>query len=643
MSSSAFWTRQHGWPDVFTHMRRQRCSLTAIRLLLSRPTIRRVRAVVVGQDGEPALADVPEPDGPGELVRVLACGLCGSDVEKLVAGPRRGRARPRGRRRDGGRAARRARPPRAPAGSASGAWRGTSRPASGSPRRRSAPAASPSACARRAGSTLPRHGRTGAGRWWSRSHASCAGRAGAPRAACSSSATASSGGSSARCSSGGGTRCSPSTSTRGARAARPDGPVDAAVLCGRGGVETALEARRAGRHAARLRRRGRRSRPRDVYRRELTVVGVALGGAPGTWRRRWRSSTSSRCRARRPAARALRRGPRALPPTRRAEGRLHPVRALRLHGPGDLRLEDVPDPVPGDGDVLLQVEVALTDGTDLKAYRRGHPVLLGPPPSPFGHEFCGIDVATGGGSSRPTRRRAARARPCERGQETLCENLFPLLNGAYAELLLVPERIAPPQPPPRACRARARGRRDGRAARVLPPRRRRRGRAPGDTVASSGSAPIGLMLCACVADAGGRPVGVGSREERRALASAFGAVAGGSRRRRRRDRGGGNRRGLGAGARARPARRHGARVRRAAARRARRGRPVPHPLRGGAARRRLPPHAASLPRGARVPRERRVPVRAPRHPRGRAGGRRGAVRRPAARLPEGGRRPSGLD
>lgn len=43
----------------------------------------RVRAVVVGQDGEPALTDVAEPDGPGELVEVLACGLCGSDVEKL--------------------------------------------------------------------------------------------------------------------------------------------------------------------------------------------------------------------------------------------------------------------------------------------------------------------------------------------------------------------------------------------------------------------------------------------------------------------------------------------------------------------------------------------------------------------------------
>ena len=39
----------------------------------------------------------------------------------------------------------------------------------------------------------------------------------------------------------------------------------------------------------------------------------------------------------------------------------------------------------------------------------------------------------------------------------------------------------------------------------------------------SGLGPIGLMLCACVADAGGRPVGVGSRAERRALAPSFGA------------------------------------------------------------------------------------------------------------------------
>jgi L-iditol 2-dehydrogenase len=46
-----------------------------------------VRAVVLDSSGEPKLADLPEPDGPGELVRVLACGLCGSDVEKLGVAP----------------------------------------------------------------------------------------------------------------------------------------------------------------------------------------------------------------------------------------------------------------------------------------------------------------------------------------------------------------------------------------------------------------------------------------------------------------------------------------------------------------------------------------------------------------------------
>jgi L-iditol 2-dehydrogenase len=43
-----------------------------------------VRAVVLDSAGEPGLEEVGEPEGPGELVRVLACGLCGSDVEKLA-------------------------------------------------------------------------------------------------------------------------------------------------------------------------------------------------------------------------------------------------------------------------------------------------------------------------------------------------------------------------------------------------------------------------------------------------------------------------------------------------------------------------------------------------------------------------------
>jgi L-iditol 2-dehydrogenase len=46
-----------------------------------------VRAVVLGAEGEPELAEIAEPEGTGEPVRILACGLCGSDVEKLGSAP----------------------------------------------------------------------------------------------------------------------------------------------------------------------------------------------------------------------------------------------------------------------------------------------------------------------------------------------------------------------------------------------------------------------------------------------------------------------------------------------------------------------------------------------------------------------------
>ena len=44
-----------------------------------------MRAIVLDAEGQPVLSDVPEPEAPGTLGRVLACGLCGSDVEKLDA------------------------------------------------------------------------------------------------------------------------------------------------------------------------------------------------------------------------------------------------------------------------------------------------------------------------------------------------------------------------------------------------------------------------------------------------------------------------------------------------------------------------------------------------------------------------------
>jgi L-iditol 2-dehydrogenase len=46
-----------------------------------------VRAVVLDDAGQPALAEIGEPAGSGDLMAVQACGLCGSDVEKLGAAP----------------------------------------------------------------------------------------------------------------------------------------------------------------------------------------------------------------------------------------------------------------------------------------------------------------------------------------------------------------------------------------------------------------------------------------------------------------------------------------------------------------------------------------------------------------------------
>jgi L-iditol 2-dehydrogenase len=197
------------------------------------------------------------------------------------------------------------------------------------------------------------------------------------------------------------------------------------------------------------------------------------------------------------------------------------VRAARLHAPGDLRIEDVPKPVPGPGEVLVQIEVALTDGTDLKTYRRGHPVLARSFPVPFGHEFCGYVDGR--------RVVAANSAPCG-GCEGCARNeqcrALDFLSGAYADWLLVPERIAAVNlldvpvglasdvaalVEPLACCLRG-------VARAAV--------APGQTVAILGAGPIGLMLCACVADAGGRPVLVGGRPERRELAGLFGTEPG---------------------------------------------------------------------------------------------------------------------
>lgn len=126
------------------------------------------------------------------------------------------------------------------------------------------------------------------------------------------------------------------------------------------------------------------------------------------------------------------------------------MKAALFFAPGDVRVEQVDIPTLQSGEVLVKVEAALTCGTDLKAYRQGHPVLLGKTyPAPFGHEVSGtiFDVADDVTSfQKGMRVVAANSAPCDRcffcnrGQNNLCDNLK-LLNGAYAQYIRVPAQI----------------------------------------------------------------------------------------------------------------------------------------------------------------------------------------------------------
>lgn len=125
-------------------------------------------------------------------------------------------------------------------------------------------------------------------------------------------------------------------------------------------------------------------------------------------------------------------------------------RAILFYAPRDIRLEEIPVPSPGPGEILVKVKTALTCGTDFKAYQRGHPVLLKRLPSAFGHEWAGVVEETGAGIAnfKPGDRIvAANSAPCQNcyfcrlGQEELCDNLF-LYNGAYADYALIAASIA---------------------------------------------------------------------------------------------------------------------------------------------------------------------------------------------------------
>ncbi len=123
--------------------------------------------------------------------------------------------------------------------------------------------------------------------------------------------------------------------------------------------------------------------------------------------------------------------------------------AAVLYGKEDVKIERVPIPRVGEGEILIKVQVALTCGTDLKVYQRGYHARMIVPPALFGHELAGVVEEAGPGVknfSKGMHVVALNSAPCQmcfycsKHQENLCENLL-FNNGAYAEYIKIPRRI----------------------------------------------------------------------------------------------------------------------------------------------------------------------------------------------------------
>lgn len=180
------------------------------------------------------------------------------------------------------------------------------------------------------------------------------------------------------------------------------------------------------------------------------------------------------------------------------------------------------------GAIRVRVRAALTDGTDLKAYRRGHPRM--PMPTRFGHEFSGDVVAIGEGVDAFAPGDAVmcvHTAPCgscfwcENAQEELCERVMPtMLLGAYADYVDVPravvERNCFRKPDflsfreaaflePLSCVMHS--------ITLLQPR---------GSVAIVGDGAFGILHALVLRERGIDPILVGRREERLAVAKAYG-------------------------------------------------------------------------------------------------------------------------
>lgn len=127
------------------------------------------------------------------------------------------------------------------------------------------------------------------------------------------------------------------------------------------------------------------------------------------------------------------------------------MKVVRFHAPGDVRIEDAPEPTPGPTDVKIRVRACSTCGTDVKISRFGHHHIA--PPRVMGHEIAGEIVEVGAdvtGWQPGDRVQVIAAIPCgqcaecRRGRMTVCPNQVSMgyhFDGGFAEHMVVPHNV----------------------------------------------------------------------------------------------------------------------------------------------------------------------------------------------------------
>jgi L-iditol 2-dehydrogenase len=127
------------------------------------------------------------------------------------------------------------------------------------------------------------------------------------------------------------------------------------------------------------------------------------------------------------------------------------VKGAVFYAPLDVRLEEVPEPTPGPGEVKLRIRNTSTCGTDVKIFKNGHPNMS--PPQVMGHEIAGEVVEVGpdvAGWTPGDRVQVIAAIPCgrceecSRGRMTVCPNQTSMgyqYPGGFAEYMVVPKAV----------------------------------------------------------------------------------------------------------------------------------------------------------------------------------------------------------